>query len=120
MERYCMDEGTALAEAVRLARACVKGRLSVLQTARDVVAYIDPWHPVWEALGGADGPLAALHMGQDVGDQCHFLEADVERWHPDVREVRREQLAKAEATAAPDILKACHALVEYPADTLGA
>jgi hypothetical protein len=111
-----MDHETALAEAVRVARACIEGRLTALQTGREIVTYINPWHPAWDALGGAHGPLAAFFVAQDRADRLHFLGDDVEQWHPDVREERRNELAEAEATATPGVLKACHALIDYSAN----
>lgn len=111
-----MDHKAALAVAVGLAHACVEGRLTALQTAREMVRYINPWHPAWEALDGAHGPLAALFVAQDHADRLHFLGDDVERWHPDVRGQRRKELADAEATATPRVLKACQALIDYTAN----
>ncbi len=103
-----MDHETALAEAVRLAQACVQGRVTALQTGREMVAY---WHPAWDALGGANGPLAAFFVAQDKADQLHVLGDDVERWHPDVRKERRMELAEAETAATPEVPKACQALI---------
>jgi len=108
-----MDHETTLAEAVRLAHACIEGELSALQTGREMVTYINSWHPVWDAMGGAHGPLAAFFVAQDCADRLHFLGENVERWHPDVREERQNELAEAEATATPEVLKACHALIDY-------
>lgn len=110
-----MDHETALAEAVRLAHACIEGRLTALQTGRDMVACINPWHPAWDALGGANGPLSAFFVAQDCADRLHFLGDDVEKWHPDVREQRRMELAEAEAAATPEVLRACKALLDYSA-----
>ncbi|HEY2049090.1 MAG TPA: hypothetical protein VGH03_07090 [Caulobacteraceae bacterium] len=111
-----MDHETALAEAVRLAQDCIEGRLTPLQTGREIVKYVDPWHPAWDALGGAHGPLAAFFVAQDRADRLQFLGDDVERWHPDVREERRKELAEAEATVRPNVLQACHTLIDYSAN----
>lgn len=108
-----MDQEKALAEAVRLAHACVEGRMTPLQTGREIVKYINPWHPAWNVLGGSEGPLAAFFVAQESADHVHFLGGDVERWHPDVREARRKALATAEAAAAPQVLRACRALIDY-------
>lgn len=110
-----MNPEAALAEAVILAHACIEGRVTALQTGLEIVRYIDPWHPAWKALGGAHGPLAAFFVAQDQAHRLHFLGDDVERWHPDVREERRKELAEAETAAAPEILKACRALIDYSA-----
>ena len=111
-----MDQETALAGAIRLAHACIEGRLTALQTGREMVALINPWHLAWDALGGAHGPLAAFFVAQDRAERLHFLGSDVERWHPDVREERRKELAEAEASATPDVVRACHALLDYSAN----
>jgi hypothetical protein len=114
-----MDHEVTLAVAVRLAHACIEGRLTALHTAREMVTYINPWHPAWEALGGAHGPLAAFFVAQDQADRLHHLGDDVERWHPDVRDQRRKELAEAEAMATPNVLKACRALIDYAVSRRG-
>jgi hypothetical protein len=108
-----MDNDEALHHAVAIAQAFIEGTLTPLQTGREIVRYVDPWRPLWGALGGADGPLSAFYVAEEYADRMHFLGADVERWHPNVSEQKRIELAEAEAKMAPSVLEACRTLIAY-------
>ena len=116
-----MDTGTtegdeiALRGAVAVAKAYIAGKGTPLQTGLSLLSYVDAWHPCWTALNGANGPLTALYEAKEEATRVHWLGDEVERWHLDVREQRRAELADAETRMAEPILQACKALVEYAA-----
>lgn len=110
-----MDHVASLQLAVELAQDCIEGRITPLQTGRRITGYTNPWHPAWDALNGAHGPLSAFYTAGDEADRVKFLGDEVEKWHPDVGERKRAELAEAEEKMASSVLAACRALVEYAA-----
>jgi hypothetical protein len=78
-----------------------------------MLAFELAWHPCWEALGGAHGPLSNFYVAEDLAEKVHFLGDDVERWHPDVRDEKRKELIEAEASMRAPVGEACRALIAY-------
>jgi hypothetical protein len=109
------DDETALREAVKTAKAFIAGRITPLETGRSIAALINPWHPCWDALDGANGPLSNVFVAQDDAHRVHWLGEDVELWHPNVREERRKELADAEARNREPVEEACRALIAHAA-----
>jgi|SRR5580692_9922631 hypothetical protein len=108
-----MDDKLDLKKAVEIAEGCLEGRLTPLQTARSILGYVGVGHAAWDAMDGGYGPLSSFYVAADEADRCYFLGEDVERWHPDVRERKRAELAEAESKMAPIVQAACRALIEY-------
>jgi hypothetical protein len=106
------DPEASLEKAVEIARESLAGRIAPLETGRLMAAYIDPWHPTWEALNGSFGPLAAFHVAADALHRLHFVGNDVKR-HAMAGEAKQRELAAAEATIRTRIHEACRALIEY-------
>ena len=99
--------------AVAAANDFLAGCLTPLQTAVTMTRIGLVELPGWEALQGANGPLPAFYAAEDEADRLHFLGTDVERWHPDVREMKRAELAAAEAHWRAPVENACRALISY-------
>lgn len=74
---------------------------------------VNPWRTWWQDLGGADGPLSQLYAADDEAMNLHWLGGEVERWHPNVRDVKRQELQDAEERWREPVEAACAALLSY-------
>jgi hypothetical protein len=116
-----MDKALSLAQADEAARKCLAGLITPMQASRLLTTGFlepDPRNPMWSRFNGANGPLSGFYRAADEADRVYFLGEDVERWHPDVREQKRRELAEAEARMTPPVYAACKALLEYAQSVL--
>jgi hypothetical protein len=101
-----MDKALSLAQADEAARKCLAGLITPMQASRLLTTGFlepDPRNPMWSRFNGANGPLSGFYRAADEADRVYFLGEDVERWHPDVREQKRRELAEAEARMTPPV-----------------
>jgi hypothetical protein len=102
-----------IAEAVEIAQSCLDGETTALAASRSLSRLVGPPNPIWDEMGGAHGPLSAFYIAADEADRVYFLDQDIERWHPHVRERKRTELVEAEANATPHVREACRALIAH-------
>jgi hypothetical protein len=98
-------------QAVAVAQAFLSGDVSPLEAGSRMTRVGIAQLPCWSETGGAEGPFSAFYGASDAADECHFLGEDVERWHPDVRERKRTELAEAERQWRGPVDAACRALI---------
>ena len=102
-------------KAVAIATEYLRDGLSPLEAASRMRSTGVSSLPCWEGTGGPDGPLSSIYGAADEADERHFLGKDIERWHPEVREQRRTELAIAEERWRGPVDHACRALIEWVA-----
>ena len=98
-----------------LAASYLAGEIQPLQAALKILGAYSPIteHPVWEATGGAHGPLSGLYAAADEVDRIGYIGADPEWWHPNVRTAKAADLAETQQRMQPRIQAACEAIIKH-------
>lgn len=96
-----------------IAAACLADEIKPLEAADQLLRAYEflPGQPIWEATGGAKGPLSALYQATDEIDRIGYIGDDPEWWHVSVRERKRADLIEAQSRMEKPVKAACRAII---------